>query len=163
MLRITTLLFLSLYSTVQVWHNKPNGFGPNLHEPIHMFELLLYPRTALSGPHKFLLLVYYSYDLSSLISKHSFCITWITRFILSCGKDSTAKLWEVGTGRLVKQYLGATHTQLRCQVGKRLQFSFAKLCMWDVSVHPCIWLWKLNYFAILQGFTHHHHGDCSYL
>ncbi|KAL4339280.1 hypothetical protein GQ457_08G035220 [Hibiscus cannabinus] len=30
-------------------------------------------------------------------------------------KDSTVKLWEIGTGRLVKQYLGATHTQLRCQ------------------------------------------------
>lgn len=38
------------------------------------------------------------------------------RFVLSCGKDSTVKLWEVGSGRLVKQYLGATHTQLRCQV-----------------------------------------------
>lgn len=38
------------------------------------------------------------------------------RYILSCGKDSSVKLWEVGTGRLVKQYLGATHTQLRCQV-----------------------------------------------
>lgn len=37
------------------------------------------------------------------------------RFVLSCGKDSTVKLWEVGTGRLVKQYLGATHTHLRCQ------------------------------------------------
>ncbi|XP_044487574.1 cleavage stimulation factor subunit 50 isoform X2 [Mangifera indica] len=37
------------------------------------------------------------------------------RFVLSCGKDSTVKLWEVGTGRLVKQYLGASHAQLRCQ------------------------------------------------
>ncbi|KAI8543103.1 hypothetical protein RHMOL_Rhmol08G0192400 [Rhododendron molle] len=36
-------------------------------------------------------------------------------FVLSCGKDSLVKLWEVGTGRLVKQYVGATHTQLRCQ------------------------------------------------
>ena len=49
---------------------------------------------------------------------------WITpiisRYILSCGKDSTVKLWEVGTGRLVKQYVGATHTHLRCQVGSRL-------------------------------------------
>ncbi|KAK8969442.1 hypothetical protein KSP40_PGU017602 [Platanthera guangdongensis] len=40
----------------------------------------------------------------------------ILRFVLSCGKDSTIKLWEVGTGRLVKQYLGAVHTQLRCQI-----------------------------------------------
>lgn len=38
------------------------------------------------------------------------------RYVLSCGKDSSVKLWEVGTGRLVKHYLGATHTQLRCQV-----------------------------------------------
>ncbi|KAF9614086.1 hypothetical protein IFM89_015085 [Coptis chinensis] len=37
------------------------------------------------------------------------------RFILSSGKDSTVKLWEVRNGRLVKQYLGVTHTQLRCQ------------------------------------------------
>ncbi|RXH77419.1 hypothetical protein DVH24_023693 [Malus domestica] len=37
------------------------------------------------------------------------------RFVLSSGKDSTVKLWEVGTGKLIKQYLGATHTQLRCQ------------------------------------------------
>lgn len=41
---------------------------------------------------------------------------WFSRFVLSCGKDSTIKLWEVGSGRLVKQYLGAIHTQLRCQV-----------------------------------------------
>jgi WD40 repeat protein len=40
----------------------------------------------------------------------------LSRFVLSCGKDSTVKLWEVATGRLVKQYLGSTHTQLRCQV-----------------------------------------------
>ncbi|CAL5362406.1 unnamed protein product [Camellia sinensis] len=39
------------------------------------------------------------------------------RFVLSCGKDSSVKLWEVGTGKLVKQYQGATHTQLRCQLG----------------------------------------------
>ena len=39
-----------------------------------------------------------------------------SRFVLSCGKDSSVKLWEVGSGRLVKQYIGATHTQLRCQV-----------------------------------------------
>lgn len=38
------------------------------------------------------------------------------RFILSCGKDSNVKLWEVASGRLAKHYVGATHTQLRCQV-----------------------------------------------
>lgn len=37
------------------------------------------------------------------------------RYVLSCGKDSTIKLWEVGSGRQVKQYLGAQHQQLRCQ------------------------------------------------
>ncbi|OWM90366.1 hypothetical protein CDL15_Pgr014668 [Punica granatum] len=41
------------------------------------------------------------------------------RFILSCGKDSTVKLWEVGSGRLARQYVGATHTQLRCQGGRK--------------------------------------------
>lgn len=46
-----------------------------------------------------------------------------SRFVLSCGKDSTVKLWEVGTGRLVKQYTGAVHTQLRCQVSE-LAFRF---------------------------------------
>jgi len=38
------------------------------------------------------------------------------RYLLSCGKDSSVKLWEVGTGRLVKQYGGAVHRQFRCQV-----------------------------------------------
>ncbi|KAH7673366.1 mRNA cleavage stimulating factor complex subunit 1 protein [Dioscorea alata] len=36
----------------------------------------------------------------------SACFTKDQRFVLSCGKDSTVKLWEVGTGRLVKQYTG---------------------------------------------------------
>jgi len=35
------------------------------------------------------------------------------RYLLSCGN---VKLWEVGTGRLVKQYAGAVHRQFRCQV-----------------------------------------------
>ncbi|XP_058768394.1 uncharacterized protein LOC131642127 [Vicia villosa] len=38
---------------------------------------------------------------------------FVFRFVLSCGKDSTMKLWEVGTERLVKQYVGVVHTQLR--------------------------------------------------
>mgnify|MGYP002776060428 FL=1 len=38
------------------------------------------------------------------------------RYILSCGKDSAVRLWDVGNGKQVKQYLGAQHIQLRCQV-----------------------------------------------
>eukprot|EP00249_Psilotum_nudum_P017210 c26212_g1_i1 orf=245-1558(+) len=37
------------------------------------------------------------------------------RYVLSCGKDSTVRLWEVGSGRQVKQYVGAQHQQMRCQ------------------------------------------------
>ncbi|GJX05663.1 auxin-responsive protein IAA14-like protein [Tanacetum coccineum] len=40
------------------------------------------------------------------------------RYALSCGKDSSVNLWEVRTKRLVKHYLGATHTQLRLQETK---------------------------------------------
>lgn len=59
------------------------------------------------------------------LSKHwySNITCWVSRFVLSCGKDSTIKLWEVGSGRLIKQYLGATHTQLRCQVWRIVLFS----------------------------------------
>ncbi|PIN01124.1 hypothetical protein CDL12_26371 [Handroanthus impetiginosus] len=38
------------------------------------------------------------------------------RYILSSGKDSIINLWEVGIGRLLKQYLRATHTEIQCQV-----------------------------------------------
>lgn len=55
----------------------------------------------------------FSIFMLKLISYHK-CD--IIRYVLSCGKDSTVKLWEVGTGRLVRQYLGATHTQFRSQV-----------------------------------------------
>lgn len=37
------------------------------------------------------------------------------RYVLSCGKDSQIRLWEVGTGRQVKSYQGAQHHQMRCQ------------------------------------------------
>lgn len=43
------------------------------------------------------------------------------------------KLWEVGTGRMVRQYLGATHTQLRCQVYHILAwFSLQKIDTCDL-------------------------------
>lgn len=38
------------------------------------------------------------------------------RYVLSCGKDSVVRLWDVGSGRQVKQYVGAEHEQMRCQV-----------------------------------------------
>ncbi|KAG7020070.1 Cleavage stimulation factor subunit 50 [Cucurbita argyrosperma subsp. argyrosperma] len=59
--------------------------------------------------------------LRSIVSAHgtaeatSAKFTKDERYVLSCGKDSTVKLWDVGTGKLVKQYVGATHMQLRCQ------------------------------------------------
>jgi cleavage stimulation factor subunit 1 len=37
------------------------------------------------------------------------------RFVLSSGKDSTVKLWEIGSGRMVKEYLGAKRVKLRSQ------------------------------------------------
>ncbi|KAL9314369.1 hypothetical protein ACSQ67_019821 [Phaseolus vulgaris] len=64
------------------------------------------------------------------------------RFVLSCGKDSTIKLWEVGSGRLVRQYLGAMHTQLRCQP---IGFKIASLnLLFTISIHsylcvPSLW------------------------
>ncbi|KAF6145291.1 hypothetical protein GIB67_006689 [Kingdonia uniflora] len=44
----------------------------------------------------------------------SACFTRDQRCVLSCGNDSTVKLWEIGTRRLVKYYLGAIDTQLHC-------------------------------------------------
>ncbi|CAN8264874.1 unnamed protein product [Cochlearia groenlandica] len=37
------------------------------------------------------------------------------RFVLSSGKDSTVKLWEISSGRMVKEYLGAKRVKLRSQ------------------------------------------------
>ncbi|KAI3911588.1 hypothetical protein MKW92_000267 [Papaver armeniacum] len=45
------------------------------------------------------------------------------------GSDEATSLWEVNTGRLVKQYVGATHTQLCCQFqGSRLT-PLVSLCL----------------------------------
>lgn len=38
------------------------------------------------------------------------------RFVLSSGKDSMVKLWEIGSGRMVKEYRGAKRIKLRSQV-----------------------------------------------
>lgn len=38
------------------------------------------------------------------------------RFVLSSGKDSTVKLWEIASGRMVKEYIGAKRLKLRSQV-----------------------------------------------
>lgn len=45
----------------------------------------------------------------------SVCFTKDQRYVLSCGKDSVVRLWDVGSGRQVKQYVGAEHEQMRCQ------------------------------------------------
>ncbi|KAI3504707.1 hypothetical protein L1887_26380 [Cichorium endivia] len=60
------------------------------------------------------------------------------RYVLSCGKDSSVKLWEVGTGRLVKHYHGATHTQLRCQAIFNDTEEFV-LCVDEPSNEIVIW------------------------
>ncbi|KAI3686561.1 hypothetical protein L1987_80240 [Smallanthus sonchifolius] len=60
------------------------------------------------------------------------------RYVLTCGKDSSVKLWEVGTGRLVKHYLGATHTQLRCQAIFNDTEEFV-LCIDEPSNEIVIW------------------------
>lgn len=70
------------------------------------------------------------------------------RFVLSCGKDSSVKLWEIGTGRLVKQYVGATHTQLRCQVG---YWKIIKRSMCMRAIH-FITIWKLRQDVLLLNF-----------
>ena len=54
--------------------------------------------------------------LGLLCAKERRMLGILGRYVLSCGKDSQVRLWEVGSGRQVKQYQGAQHSQMRCQV-----------------------------------------------
>ncbi|KAK6925132.1 WD40 repeat [Dillenia turbinata] len=84
------------------------------------------------------------------------------RYILSCGKDSTVKLWEVGTGRLVKQYLGATHTQLRGQAVFNDTEEFVlsvdepsnEIVVWDALTAEMIARWPSNHIGPPRWLEH---------
>jgi cleavage stimulation factor subunit 1 len=63
------------------------------------------------------------------------------RFVLSSGKDSTVKLWEIGSGRMVKEYLGAKRVKLRSQVTRflnllRQKYSLRRLIL--TGLHCCV-------------------------
>nr|XP_027123472.1 cleavage stimulation factor subunit 50 isoform X1 [Coffea arabica]XP_027123473.1 cleavage stimulation factor subunit 50 isoform X1 [Coffea arabica] len=84
------------------------------------------------------------------------------KYVLSCGKDSTVKLWEVGTGRLVKQYLGATHTQLRCQAvfNDTQEFILSideatnEIVVWDALTAEKVARWPSNHVGAPQWLEH---------
>ncbi|PIM99714.1 hypothetical protein CDL12_27785 [Handroanthus impetiginosus] len=62
----------------------------------------------------------------------------VQEYILSSGKDSIINLWEVGIGRLLKQYLRATHTEMQCQA--HISEVFGAICKMHLV---------LNYFHLL--------------
>ncbi|XP_077252549.1 cleavage stimulation factor subunit 50-like [Tasmannia lanceolata] len=89
-------------------------------------------------------------------------LTAVTKFVLSCGKDSTAKLWEVGTGRLVKQYTGAIHTQLRCQAvfNETEEFVLSvdepsnEIVIWDALTAEKVARWPSNHIGAPRWLEH---------
>ncbi|CAN6717644.1 unnamed protein product [Malus baccata var. baccata] len=87
------------------------------------------------------------------------------RFVLSSGKDSTVKLWEVDTGKLVKQYLGATqatHTQLRCQAVSNDTEEFVlsideptnEIVIWDATTANKVAKWPSNHIGAFRWLAH---------
>lgn len=84
------------------------------------------------------------------------------RYILSSAKDSLVKLWEVGTGRLVKQYLGATHTQLRCQAVFNdteefvlsIDESLNEIVAWDALTTEVVARWPSNHIGAPRWLEH---------
>ncbi|KAF6161214.1 hypothetical protein GIB67_042353 [Kingdonia uniflora] len=114
----------------------------------------------------------------------SACFTRDQRCVLSCGKDSTVKLWEIGTRRLVKHYPGAIDTQLHCMatfnetVGEKmetdriydsanllisLQSENGGLSAWDwelATAHE--WLEVLNPTELFQDIVNEHeYVECT--
>ncbi|CAL5441960.1 unnamed protein product [Camellia sinensis] len=83
-------------------------------------------------------------------------------FVLSCGKDSSVKLWEVGTGKLVKQYQGATHTQLRCQAVFNDTEEFVlsidepsnEIIIWDALTTEKVARWSSNHVGAPRWIEH---------
>ncbi|KAF7134822.1 hypothetical protein RHSIM_Rhsim08G0143500 [Rhododendron simsii] len=90
------------------------------------------------------------------------CGTYVERFVLSCGKDSLVKLWEVGTGRLVKQYVGATHTLLRCQAVFNDTEEFVlsidepnnEIVIWDAITAEKVAKWPSNHIGAPRWLEH---------
>ncbi|KAG5536419.1 hypothetical protein RHGRI_024001 [Rhododendron griersonianum] len=86
----------------------------------------------------------------------------VKKFVLSCGKDSLVKLWEVGTGRLVKQYVGATHTQLRCQAVFNDTEEFVlsidepnnEIVIWDAITAEKVAKWPSNHIGAPRWLEH---------
>lgn len=83
-------------------------------------------------------------------------------YILSSAKDSSVKLWEVGTGRLVKQYVGATHTQLRCQAVFNdteefvlsIDESLNEIVAWDSLTTEIVARWPSNHIGAPRWLEH---------
>ncbi|XP_024024315.1 cleavage stimulation factor subunit 50-like [Morus notabilis] len=93
----------------------------------------------------------YARNICSNLSSHNMQI--LAWFILSCGKDSSVKLWEVGIGRLVKQYPGATQTQSRCQAVFNHTEDFVlcidglnnEIVVWDALTAEKVARWPSNH------------------
>ncbi|KAB2609477.1 cleavage stimulation factor subunit 1 [Pyrus ussuriensis x Pyrus communis] len=84
------------------------------------------------------------------------------RFVLSSGNDSTMNLWEVGTGKLVKQYLGATHTQLWRQAVFNDTEEFVlpideptnEIVIWDAVTADKVAKWPSNHIGAFRWLAH---------
>ncbi|WRX18826.1 hypothetical protein QQP08_011313 [Theobroma cacao] len=76
--------------------------------------------------------------------------------------DSTVKLWEIGTGRLVKQYLGSTHTQSRCQAVFNDTEEFVlsidepsnEIVIWDALTAEKVAKWPSNHIGAPRWIDH---------
>ncbi|WVZ18994.1 hypothetical protein V8G54_006316 [Vigna mungo] len=76
--------------------------------------------------------------------------------------DSTVKLWEVGSGRLVRQYLGAIHTQLRCQAIFNQTEEFIifidelsnEIVIWDAMTTEKVAKWPSNHVGAPRWLEH---------
>ena len=77
-----------------------------------------------------------------------YTLVCLCRYVLSCGKDSHVRLWEVGTGRQVKSYTGAQHPQMRGQVCKPLN-PFMRLML------TCLLQWRLMESLCVQATFNH--------
>ncbi|KAF6157094.1 hypothetical protein GIB67_041555 [Kingdonia uniflora] len=101
----------------------------------------------------------------------SACFTRDQRFVLSSGKDSTVKLWEIGTGRLVKHYLRAIHTQLRCQATFNETEEFVLsvdepsngIVVWDALTAKMVARWPSNHIGAPLRWLEHSPTDATFI